>query len=366
MKSMRQIIIGGDYDASHSVITRTTPAWLACLSFVLVGMAYSIVNHEQSMRLFGARSAWDMKMSVALAGLLMIGITFFNLMMGIMGRALYPTKESLPVEESLRQTADAIYPILVSEHTGVGFKGIVIAGLLAAAVSTYAGIGAAMSALLTRDVYARLIARDRDDAHYVRVGRWMTIAVMLGSFLYIPFLLRQGMMMFYLDLVAAFVIPLLTVYLMGVFTRVHRKSGTIGLLAGVTYGVWRLIAAKVATSSGVLLLPTWMIDSFAGYPISLLITAITMLLVSLALGFEPRGQLLHAEPAGWLRKSQVQAQFGDNDIDKTRSNMLPVLLGVAVVGLGLILEFCGLLVTSEIFRQKFGEGFRSLRELSIV
>ena len=60
------------------------------------------------------------------------------------------------------------------------FKGIVIAGLLAAAVSTYAGIGAAMSALLTRDVYARLIARDRDDAHYVRVGRWMTLAVDAG------------------------------------------------------------------------------------------------------------------------------------------------------------------------------------------
>ena len=49
----------------------------------------------------------------------MIGITFFNLMMGIMGRALYPTKESLPVEESLRQTADAIYPILVQRlHHG--------------------------------------------------------------------------------------------------------------------------------------------------------------------------------------------------------------------------------------------------------
>ncbi len=61
---MRQLLIGGDYDAGRRVITRTTPAWLACLSFVLVGMAYSIVNHEQSMRLFGARSAWDMKMSV--------------------------------------------------------------------------------------------------------------------------------------------------------------------------------------------------------------------------------------------------------------------------------------------------------------
>jgi hypothetical protein len=147
------------------------------------------------------------------------------------------------------------------------------------------------------------------------------------------------MMMFYLDLVAAFVIPLLTVYLMGVFTRVHRKSGTVGLLAGVIYGVFRLIAAKVATSAGILLLPPWMIDSFASYPTSLAITAITMVLVSLALGFEPPGRLLHAEPAGWLRKSQVQAQPSDRDVAETRRNILPVILGVAVVCLGLVLSF---------------------------
>jgi solute:Na+ symporter, SSS family len=336
---VRKLLLGGEHDATGKVIARTTPAWIAILSFVLVGMAYSIVNHEQSMRLFGSRSAWDMKMSVALAGFLLIGITFFNLMMGIMGRALFPTKASLPVEESLRQTADAIYPILVRDFTAVGLKGIVIAGLLAAAVSTYAGIGAAMSSLLTRDVYARLIVRDRDDAHYVRVGRWMTLAVMLGSFLYIPFLLRQGMMMFYLNLVAAFVIPLLTVYLMGVFTRVHRKSGTIGLLAGVIYGVYRLIAAKLASSSGILLLPTWMIDPFVSYPISLAITAIAMILVSLALGFEPPGHRLHAEPAGWLRKSQVHAQTGEPVTAESRSNLLPVVLGVAVVCLGLVLSF---------------------------
>jgi SSS family solute:Na+ symporter len=336
---MRRLLLGGEYDEERQVITRHTPAWLACLSFILVGMAYSIVNHEQSMRLFGAKSAWDMKMSVVVAGVLLIGITFSNLMMGIMGRALFPSREVLPVAESLRQTADAIYPILVRDFTSVGFKGIVIAGLLAAAISTYAGIGAAMSALLTRDVYARLIARDRDDAHYVRVGRWMTLGVMAGSFLYVPFLLEQGMMMFYLDLVATFVVPLLTVYLMGVFTRVHRKSGTIGLLAGVAYGVWRLIAGKVATSAGVAIMPAWMQDSFAAYPISLLITAGTMVLVSLALGFEPRAQLLHAEAEGWLRRSQLQAQRGEHSLDAPRSNLLPIVLGIGVVGLGAVLSF---------------------------
>jgi SSS family solute:Na+ symporter len=336
---MRQLLLGGEYDEREEVITRRTPAWLACLSFILVGMAYSVVNHEQSMRLFAARSAWDMKMSVVVAGTLMICMSFFNLMMGVMGRALFPTPASLPVEESLRQTADAVYPILVRDYTTVGFKGIVIAGLLAAAISTYAGIGAAMSALLTRDVYARLIARNRDDAHYLRVGRWLTLAVMAGSFLYIPFLLRQGMMLFYLDLVAAFVVPLLTVYLMGVFTRVHRKSGTIGLLAGVAYGVWRLIGANLATNMGILILPTPMLDSFAAYPVSLVITAGTMVSVSLWLGFEPRGRLLKTEASGWLRTSELPAEQGAQPADERRSPWLPITLGLAVVGCGLILSF---------------------------
>jgi Na+/proline symporter len=336
---MRKLLLGGEYNEVAQTITRRTPAWLACLSFVLVGMAYSIVNHEQSMRLFAAKSIWDMRMSVVVAGLLMIGMSFVNLMMGIMGRALFPTTESLPVAESLRQTADAVYPVLVRDFTDVGFKGIVVAGLLAAAISTYAGIGAAMSALLTRDVYARLIVRNRGDQHYLRVGRWLTPAVTLGSFIYVPFLLAQGMMIFYLDLVAAFVIPLLTVYLMGVFTRVHRKSGTIGLLAGVAYGAWRLIAAKLATSYGISLLPQLMLDSFGAYPISLLITGGAMLLASLILGFEPKGALLRTEPSGWLGESQRQAEKSDRVLEQRRNNVLPAILALAVVGLGLVLSF---------------------------
>ena len=336
---LRQLLLGGEYDSRTQTLTRSSPAWLACISFVLVGMAYSIVNHEQAMRFFAARSAWDMKMAVVVASILLIAITFFNLMMGIMGRALFPSRDLLPVDEAYRQTADAIYPILVRDFTTFGFKGLVIAGLLAAATSTYAGIGAAMSALLTRDVYARLFVRNADDAHYVRVGQWLTAAVVIGSFGYVPFLLRQGMMAFYLDLVATFVIPLLTIYLMGIFTSVHRKSGTIGLLTGVAYGVWRLVAQKLAVDYGVSSMPVWMLNSFAAYPISLLITASTMVLVSLVLGWDSRANLLHEEASGWLRSSQQKATGAAMPIDASHNDALPLALGLAVIGLGVALSF---------------------------
>jgi Na+/proline symporter len=102
-----------------------------------------------------------------------------------MGRALVPEQSVLP---DGRQ--DAIYPYLVSQMDVPGLKGLVVAGIFAAALSTYDSIGSSLSALLTRDVYARLLVRDRDDRHYLRVGQWLTALIIGLSFLYVPFLLQ--------------------------------------------------------------------------------------------------------------------------------------------------------------------------------
>ncbi len=333
-----RLLLGGSYDEQASTITRRTPAWLFCIQFLIAGMAYSIVNHTQSMRLLGSRSAWDMKMSVVIAGSIMLAVTFFNLMMGVMGRALYPELDLLPIDEALRTSADAIYPIMVRDFTGVGLKGLVVAGVLAAAFSTYDSIGSTLSSLLTRDVYARFMVSDRDDHHYLRVGQWLTPAIIFSSFLYVPFLLKRGMLLFYLDLVSAFVVPLLTIYLMGSFTRVHRKSGTVGLLCGVGYGVWRLLAPLAAQSFGIGILPAVMANESASYIFSMAITSGAMVLVTLRYGWEPRGELLHEERSGWLRDSQLAAAQIKPPSEHD-SQILPAMLGIVIVAIGCILSF---------------------------
>ena len=186
---------------------------------------------------------------------------------------------------------------------------------------------------------ARLIATDRDDRHYLLAGRWLTLAVMAGSFLYVPFMLKQGMVNFYLNLVSAFVAPLLTVFLMGVFTRVHRRSGTIGLLVGMGYGVWRMAAEKLAVDHGLVTMPAIMMNSYAAYSISVAITAGTMMLVTAILGRQQRDGLLRFEESGWLRRSQVEAAQLKSHYDGERSNAIPIVLGLAVIGLGLVLSF---------------------------
>src|SRR5690606_2700698 len=113
----------------------------------------------------------------------------------------------------------------VHRYLGPGMKGLVVAGIIAAAVTTFEAIGAAMAALLTRDIYARLIVPNAADGHYLAVSRLATVLVVALSFAYIPFILRQATMVdFFLNATKVAVTPLLTVFLLGVFTRVHRHS----------------------------------------------------------------------------------------------------------------------------------------------
>jgi SSS family solute:Na+ symporter len=302
-----------------------------CLAFFVMGFAYSIVNHTQSMRLFASRSEWDLKMAVVPAAVLIITMTFVNLMVGIMGRAIYPETSAMPVDLEL-QSRDSIYPVLIRDLATTGLRGLIVGGVVASILSTFDSIGSTLSSLLVRDVYARLIKRDGDDAHYLRLGRWLTPVIIFGSFLYVPFMGEEGMLNFYLSLVSAFVVPLLTVYLLGTLTGVNRKTGTLGLVVGVAYGLLRLSLEGGGADN-----PLGTMHQ--SYVLTMVATCLPMVVLSSFLGWEKRGELRYEEQAGWLRESQRLASESAAPSVGTRSSVVPIILGLLVIALGAVLSF---------------------------
>ncbi len=101
----------------------------------------------------------------AMQSMIMLAVTFLNLFIGVMGRALYDLDGS---------GVDHVFPNIVRDYTSAGLREVVVAGIIAASFSTYDSIGSTLSALLTRDVYARLLVPNRDEKHYLQVGRWLT------------------------------------------------------------------------------------------------------------------------------------------------------------------------------------------------
>lgn len=276
----------------------TVPPAVIVLGWCIIGVGYYTVNHTQTMRLLGARSVWDMQMASLLGCALTCPIMVGTILLGVFGRVLFPDFTADGTK------SDELFPTMADRYLGPGMKGLVVAGIVSAAVSTFDSMGSALSALFTRDIYARWIRTDADDVHYVRVTRWATLGVLLLGFLYIPFIAgKNNMVEALISLVPVFVTPLFTVYLLGAVTRAHPKSGMIGLLCGGTFGVLGFVDREVTDL-------TWLSPVFTArwpaLPWAMVVTAASMVVTTLILGSASSELPLRRQEHGWLATSRAQ------------------------------------------------------------
>ena len=73
-----------------------------------------------------------------------------------------------------RMRQDWIYPTFVITQLPTGLAGLVVAGILAAAMSSHASAVNSLASASTLDFYAPLTRR-QDPGHLLRVGRWLTL-----------------------------------------------------------------------------------------------------------------------------------------------------------------------------------------------
>ena len=272
-----------------------TSPFVVLLGWMIIGGGYWTVNHTQTMRLMGARSLWDMKMAALFGVAISIPIMIACSSLGIIGRSLFPDFGP----------PDALYPHMADLYLGVGLKGLVVAGIVAAAISTFDSMGSSLSAVFTRDVYARLLVRDRDDAHYVRVSRWATICILGLGFAYIPFISgKDTMLKAFLTLIPVFVTPLFTIYLLGIFTKAHPRAGLLGILVGAAYGVVALYDREI---SNVDWLAPWFTNRWAALCWSMGFTILGAIIATFIWGKYRPGEAESATEradAGWLERSR--------------------------------------------------------------
>ena len=241
------------------------PALVVIFGFLVVLTTYAIINQYEAIRFLGARSEWDFKMAVLVASIATAICLFFNVSLGPMARAQFPGLEIV----------DRAYPLMIEAYLPAGLVGLVVAGLVAAGYSTFDSIGIGISSLFVRDVYARFIVKNGTDAHYTKVGRISVPIILALGFVYVPFLGEKGMLLFYLRLAGAIAVPLMTVMLMGVFTRVHRQTGIVGLLVGLGYGMSAILADFNDWA-----LPVWYQNTWWTYLWNLVLPALSMLVAS--------------------------------------------------------------------------------------
>jgi SSS family solute:Na+ symporter len=142
---------------------------------VLVSMAGPAPNYDMQ-RILAARSAKEAAMMSALVTVILFSPRYF-MVAGITVLALVllgnhaTTGGVLDVEQVL--------PMVIRDLIPAGLKGLMIAGLLAAFMSTFSGTINAAAAYLVNDVYKRYANRTATDRHYVRASYFASILVVI-------------------------------------------------------------------------------------------------------------------------------------------------------------------------------------------
>jgi len=83
-----------------------------------------------------------------------------------------------------QRKAEEVLPYFVSTYMYQGVSGIVIAGVLAAAMSSLSSSINAISAVSVTDIYKRHLKKDKTDQHYVFVAKMISLAssvIMIGG-----------------------------------------------------------------------------------------------------------------------------------------------------------------------------------------
>jgi len=111
------------------------------------------------------RSVW-MFAAIMLPG----GFLFY-----LIGTALYVFYRSHPERLDPLMQLDATFPLFIAAELPVGVTGLIIAGILAASMSTLSSILNSVATLVSVDFYERLIGK-RDPKASVRFAEWMTVA----------------------------------------------------------------------------------------------------------------------------------------------------------------------------------------------
>jgi SSS family solute:Na+ symporter len=223
--------------------------WLGMLFCApIIGLWYWCTDQYIVQRALGAPNERQARRGTIFAAFLKLLPVFIFIIPGMICFALalsgkVPALAGLvgPDGQALRAESQAAFPLMVAHVLPVGVRGIVVAGLLAALMSSLAGVFNASSTLFTMDFYRKL--RPQASPHrLVWIGRVATTAMVLIGLFWIPVIQGAKGLYDYLQTVQGYLAPpIFVVFFLGVFNkRLNAKGCLAALLTGFALGVFRL------------------------------------------------------------------------------------------------------------------------------
>jgi solute:Na+ symporter, SSS family len=296
----------------------------------IIAFWYWCTDQYIVQRLFSSRSINDARRGTLLAAFLKVLPIFILVLPGLIAAALYP-----------QINGDEAYSALIAgDLLPIGLKGIVVAGLLAAIMSSLAGAFNSTAVLFTNDFY-KTRNPQANDRKLVLVGRLATTAVVIAAILIVPLVkLISSQIYLFLQSVQAFVSPPITaVFLFGLFSsKINSRTAFITLIAGESIGLARL-SLELLKNMDVSLHPLllWILQiNFLHFAVFLFLLSVTIIVILSSVSVKSTNEMqagIHSNMAENLR--DIRLSFSNiKVVQGLKSNLLlSVFIVIIIIGL---------------------------------
>ena len=194
-------------------------------------------NQYIIQRTLAAKSLKEAQRGIAFAAFLKLIVPLIVVIPGIVAFVMYTETKDPSVTAMFEMTGgnDKAYPWLIGTFVPTGLKGLVLAALAAAIVSSLASMLNSTSTIFTMDIYKPYINRDASHKTLVGVGRiTAAVALVIAGFI-APLMANFDQMFVYIQEYTGLVSPgILAVFLMGLFWKKTTNRGAIiGVLVSI-------------------------------------------------------------------------------------------------------------------------------------
>ena len=238
----------------HSLSHKAFP-WLGVVvASATIGVWYWCTDQFIIQRTLAAKNLTNARRGAIWGGALKLCPAFLFLVPGMLRFALWHNKvtgNGTPFQELMYKVVegakvidgDKVFPTLVQNLLPVGFRGLVVAGMIAALMSSLASLFNSVSTLFTVDVYQKL-KPDTPARKLVTIGRTTTVVMTILGLLWLPIMkaIAGGGLYQYIQSVQSFLAPpIVAVFVMGLFwKRMNLRGAVWGLSLGFVLGMAKL------------------------------------------------------------------------------------------------------------------------------
>ena len=253
----------------------------------ILGIWYWCTDQFIVQRVLAARDLREARRGTIFAGFLKLLPLFIFVIPGVIA-AVLAQRGDLALG-----APDQALPTLVAALLPVGVRGLVVAGLLAALMSSLSSVFNSTSTLITWDVYRKL-RPEASESRLVWVGRLSTGVLVIFGLLWIPLMqLISGQLYQYIQSVQAYIAPpIAAVFLIGLISsRINSRGAMAALLTGFVLGMGRLVAELNKGSLDGALLGFASINFLHFAALLFVVCSAILVLVSLSAPAPPRAQV---------------------------------------------------------------------------